>query len=239
MSTSLTSPQTFDPTFVVEGISTTPPASTPNNQMWLVADTGATGRWIGKEDHIAVRRGGDRWEFVYPTHQDTVFDKTNALYYRFEGSAWVATTDFDALGTSAELTSSFFSRTVNFDQGAPAVYPLQTGAPLGVYRFDTAAALTEVYSITVKDAVVIHDCVIYQGAAAGGAGCLVDIIGPGPANVFPQFTCDQTGAAILRPTASSAGVIKLAAGDGLSVSVTDAGGNLPALTVFITFSQGI
>jgi hypothetical protein len=167
-----------------------------------------------------------------------VFDKTNALYYRFEGSAWVATTDFDLLGTSAELTSSFFSRTVNFDQDS-VVYPLQSGAPLGVYRFDTAPGVNGLYSITVKDAVVIHDCTIYQGAAAGGAGCLVDIIGPGPANVFPQFTCDQAGAAILRPTVSSAGVIKLAAGDGIAVNTTDAGGNLPALTVFITFSQGI
>tara|TARA_Y100000114_G_C11751376_1_gene324484 strand:+ start:116 stop:835 length:720 start_codon:yes stop_codon:yes gene_type:complete len=239
MSTSLISPQTFDPTFVVEGISTTPPVDAPNNQMWLVASAGATGPWTGKEDHVAIRRVGQVWTFVYPGNQDTAFDKTNAIYYRFGGSGWAVTTDFNQLGTSTELTSAYFSQTVNFDQPAPQVYDFQTGAPLGVYRFDTAAGASNIYSITIKDAVVIHDIVVHQNTAAGGPNCKIDVIGPGPANLVPQFTCSQTNKAILRPTETSFGVIKLAAGDGIGVNTTDVGGHLPACTVFITFSQGV
>ena len=238
MSTSLISPQTFDPTFVVEGISTTPPVDAPNNQMWLVASAGATGPWIGKEDHVAIRRVGQVWTFVYPGNQDTAFDKTNALYYRFGGSGWAITADFDQLGTSTELTSAYFRSAVSINQPAPATHPLQTGAPLGVYRFDTAAGSTASYSITIKDPITINDIVVQQNTVAGGPNCKIDVIGPGPSNLVPQFSCSQATRAILRPTELTAGVVELLAGDGISVEVTDVGGHAPACTVFITFCQG-
>lgn len=61
MSTSLISPQTFDPDYVVEGISTTPIVGAPNNQMWLIAPAGATGPWVGRENQIAVSYRGVSW----------------------------------------------------------------------------------------------------------------------------------------------------------------------------------
>lgn len=241
MSTSLISPQTFDPDYVVEGISTTPIVGAPNNQMWLIAPAGATGPWVGRENQIAVSYRGVSWSFIEPGTQQVAFDKTNALYYRYSGPEWLVTTDFDALGTSTAFNSSFFSQATAYNIGAPAVYPMQTGAPTGVFRFDTAAGGSDVYSITLKDSVIITDVTIYQTAAAGGAGCLVDIKGGSPvaANIFPQFTCDAANKAILRPTVSSAGIAKLAAGNLLTVATTDAGGNLPALVVLVSFARGV
>lgn len=241
MSTSLISPQTFDPDYVVEGISSAPLAAAPNNQMWLVAPAGATGPWFGRENQIAVSNLGVSWSFIEPGTQQVAFDKTNALYYRYSGPEWLVTTDFDSLGTSTAFNSAFFAQSTVYSIGAPAVYAMQTGAPTGVFRFETAAGGSDTYSITLKDSVIITDVTIYQTTAAGGAGCLVDIKGGSPvaSNIFPQFTCDAGNKAILRPTVSSAGMAKLAAGNLLTVATTDAGGHLPALVVLVSFARGV
>lgn len=238
----LLSPQGFTPNFVVESISPNPPFIAYNNQMWLVHDTGATGAWLGQENNIAVSVNGTGWYFIRPTLRQVVYDKLNAGYWDWNGTAWLSTSAFDLLGTSAAIPSSHFAVT-NPISTPGFKFEYMTGFPTGVYRYQVTAGATASYDLGVNNACVILDAVIIQAAAAGGAGCTIDIKTTNAAGatsaIYPTFACSQANPAILRPTETSGGLAKLAANDSLTVIATDAGGNLPAAEVFITFALGV
>ncbi len=235
--------QQLAPDFIVEAISTTPPASAYNNQMYLVSPAGAVGPWVNRENHIAVSQNGTSWNFISPTLRATVYDKLNALYYDWDGYEWGVSSAFNLLGTSTAIPSSHFGPVNNYNSAA-APYPLQSGAPVGVYRFTTAAAASGTYEITVEKGCVILDAIVYQHAVAGGAGCTIALATENGAGadvaLFPTFTCDQAAVAIQRPAVNSGstGAHVLAAGGILKVIATDAGAKLPATTVVVTFALG-
>ena len=235
--------QTLAPNFIVEAISTSPPTVAYNNQMYLVSSVGGTGLWEGQDNKIAVSENGLSWRFIDPTPRDTVYEKINGLYYDWSGIEWGVTSAFDMLGTSTSIPSGHFAPVNNYNlAGAP--FPLQAGAPVGVYRFTTAAAVSGTYEITVEKGCVILDAVVYQHAVAGGGGCTIDLAtenaGGADVSLFPTFTCDQAAVAIQRPAVNSGstGANVIGAGEIIKVVATDAGGKLPATTVLVTFALG-
>lgn len=237
--------QTFTPDFIVEAVSTTPPVTAYNNQMYLVsaAGGGGTGAWEGQDNNIAVSELGTSWRFITPTPRLTIYEKLNGLYYDWSGIEWGVTSAFDMLGTSTAIPSGHFAPVNNYNSAA-APFPLQAGAPVGVYRFTTAAAASGTYEITVEKGCVILDVVVYQHAVAGGAGCTIGLATENPAGadvpLFPVFTCDQATVAIQRPAVNSGatGANVIPAGDIIKVIATDNAGKLPATTVLVTFALG-
>lgn len=238
MPVSYLSPRGFTPTYVVEGITTSAlPSGLANYQMWLVASAGATGVFTGHENQLATYIGGQGWRFSTATQDETVYDKVNALYWRLNGGVWAIDSDFNSLGTTTAIPSSHFAQSLDYSfAGFP--FTLQTGAPIGVYRFTTAAAATGVYEITVANPCFVLDAVLYQHAVAGGAGCTVEIETDAAA-IFPAFTCDQAAVSVQRPEVTAAGLTKLGAGAKITVTATDVGGKLPATTVLVTFALGV
>ena len=237
MSVSYPSPRGITPTYVVEGVTTTAPLSgLANYQMWLVASGGVSGVFTGRENQLATFIDGHGWRFSTPTQSETVYDKLNSLYWRLAAGVWVIDSDFNSLGTTTAIPSSHFAQALDYSlAGVP--FALQTGAPTGVYRFTTAAAVTGVYEITVANPCLVLDAIVYQHAVAGGAGCTIDIETDAAA-IFPAFTCDQATVAVQRPAVSPAGLTKLGAGAKITVTATDVGAKLPATTVLVTFALG-
>jgi len=238
MAVSYPSPRGITPTYVVEGVTTAaPPSGLANYQMWLVASAFTSGIFVGRENQLATFIDGQGWRFSTPTQSETVYDKANSLYWRLAGGVWVIDSDFNSLGTTTAIPSSHFAQSLDYSfAGFP--FALQTGAPIGVYRFTTAAAATGVYEITVANPCFVLDAVLYQHAVAGGAGCTVEIETDAAA-IFPAFTCDQGAVSVQRPEVTAAGLTKLGAGAKITVTATDVGGKLPATTVLVTFALGV
>tara|TARA_R110000823_G_scaffold141452_1_gene271321 strand:- start:130 stop:846 length:717 start_codon:yes stop_codon:yes gene_type:complete len=237
MSVSYPSRRGTTPTYVVEGVTSAAPATgLANFQMWLVSSAGATGIFAGHENKIATFTHQGGWGFSTATQAETAYDKTNALYWIIDNGEWAIDFEFDTLGTSTAIPTSHFANSVDYN--APGVtYAMQSGAPVGIYRFTTAAAATGVYTIQVNNSCVILDATVYQHSVATGAGCTIDIV-TNTADLFPTFTCDQASIAILRPVASDTGIKTLTAGDLIKVTATDVAGALPKTTVIITFALG-
>ena len=162
MAVSYPSPRGTTPTYVVEGITTmAPPLGLANYQMWLVASAGASGVFTGQENRLATFIDGQGWRFSAATQSETAYDKLNALYWRLDGGVWAIDSDFDSLGTTTAIPSSHFAQSLDYNLAGVPFYTLQTGAPIGVYRFTTAAAATGVYEITVANPCFVLDAVLF------------------------------------------------------------------------------
>tara|TARA_R110000823_G_scaffold137627_5_gene267077 strand:+ start:328 stop:1044 length:717 start_codon:yes stop_codon:yes gene_type:complete len=229
--------QEISPTFIVEGISASPPVSSlGSNQQWLVTAT-ATGDWAGQENNIATFSGRGVWLFHTPLPQQTVYDKTNAIYWMWNNDEWDVDSSFDSLGTSTAIPSSHLA--VSKDIITPSfLHTLETGAPSSAYRFSTAAGVTGSYSLTVANPIIITDVAIYQTVAAGAGACTVDILTDGAAPLFPTMVCDTVNPGILRPVTTVSGAPVIAAGGLIDIIATDAAGGLPPMTVIINFILG-
>jgi hypothetical protein len=239
MGFSLSYPQKITPDLVIQGFSTSPPAAGvgPSDSYIVIAT--ASGIWVGQENQIATYTGASQeqpWEFRSPRMNERVYDIINEAYWVWNGTAWVGDVTFDALGSSTSIPTSHFAPSTGIAAAGPATF--QKGAPIGIYRFSMPAGASNAYSITLNNAAIILDATVYQAANAGGAGCLVDVLTDGPTSVFTTLTCDQTKKAILRADATAAGLVSIPAGGTLSVATTDAGGNLPAVSVVITVALG-
>jgi hypothetical protein len=239
MGFSLSDPQKFTPDVVAQGLSTTPPilGISPGDSYIVIAT--ATGAWATHENSIATyaaRNPDLPWEFRVPRTNERVYDVTNELYWVWNGTAWAGDTSFNSLGTSTAIPTSHFATSTSIATVGPTQF--QKGAPIGVYRFSMPPGASNLYALTLNDSAIILDATVYQAANAGGAGCLVDILTDGPANVFTTLTCDQTKKAVLRADATAAGLVSIPAGGTLGVSTTDVGGHLPPIDVVITVALG-
>lgn len=66
----------------VEDISTTPPASPTNGQIWLIG-SGAEGDWSGKDNHLAVYTS-DQWTLIAPRDGMQIFDRTKGQTHLYD-----------------------------------------------------------------------------------------------------------------------------------------------------------
>ena len=75
----------------VGSVLATPPGSPTNGQVVLVAHSGTTGVFVGKEDKIAFwLTSVAAWQYITPTTGQKVTDGATSTTYRWNGTLWLA-----------------------------------------------------------------------------------------------------------------------------------------------------
>lgn len=73
---------------VIDKDLSTPPGSPVAGNRYIVKTTGLTG-WAGHDEDLTMFSGGG-WIFIQPIEGTTVYVQDEDKYYRFNGTAWVA-----------------------------------------------------------------------------------------------------------------------------------------------------
>lgn len=99
----------------VTSVLTTPPGSPSEGDVYLIADSGATGAWTGKEDNITIFIG-NAWQFFSPYYGWKIVNIATQQLLMYNGTAWELL--FDAIGALAQniagnITTLQLARTNN------------------------------------------------------------------------------------------------------------------------------